>query len=125
MNLWLVLLGAAGFLISFYIYHTKTNDKQLVCIIGKGCNAVVESKYNRLMGVPNEVIGMFYYAAIAVTSFFVLTGILATTRLLITACAAIAGIGLLGIQAFVLKKWCEYCVASTLISVAIFVLAFF
>lgn len=125
MNLWLLLLSGAGFLISFYIYHTKKNGKQLVCMIGKGCNMVVESNYSRMMGVPNEVVGLFYYAAVFVSAFFVLAPAVYTARLVIAAGAAIAGLGLLLIQAFVLRRWCEYCVGSALISVAIFAVTYF
>ena len=125
MNVWLALLALAGFFISFYIYYTKKNNQQLVCIIGKGCNAVVESKYNTLVGVPNEVIGMVYYAAVFVSVLFTLAPFATTARLVIAGCAALAGLGLLGIQAFILKKWCEYCIASAIISVSIFVVSWF
>ncbi|MEK6849738.1 MAG: vitamin K epoxide reductase family protein [Nanoarchaeota archaeon] len=125
MNVWLALLALAGFLISFYIYYTKKNNQQLVCIIGKGCNAVVESKYNTLVGVPNEVIGMLYYALILWSALFALSPTFITIRLFVSGAAALAGLGLLSIQAFVLKKWCEYCIASAIISVSIFVVSWF
>lgn len=124
MNVWLFLLSGAGFLISFYIYHTKKNNRQLVCMLGKACNQVVESKYGTVLGVPNEVVGLFYYALIAVSALVTLNPALATTRLVLSAGAAAAGLGLLFIQAFVLKKWCEYCVGSALISLAIFLVAY-
>jgi uncharacterized membrane protein len=114
------LLAVAGLAVSFYIYWSVSRNRKLVCIIGKDCNAVVESKYDSLFGMRNEIMGMGYYGAVLVGSFFALPS---WVWLAVSGFATVVSVLLLGIQSFVLRKWCEYCVASALITIAIFVVA--
>lgn len=125
-----VLLGIAGFLIAFYIFHKKTHQTLLVCPIGSDCNAVVHSEYSKLFGIPVERLGMVYYFLI--TTFYaaalftpVLThGLVHFVMLGITLGAFLFSVYLVAIQAIVIRQWCAWCLGSATVSTLMFVANF-
>lgn len=125
----LLVLSAAGFFLSLYIHHRKRTHQKLVCIIGTDCDAVVNSEWGKMFGIPNEVLGMAYYLFIAggaVLSFlgvdtFILLS-LPVVVMLVSGAVTFVSFFLIGVQAFVLKDWCDLCLASAVINVTLFVL---
>ena len=90
------------------------------------CDAVVRSEFSKFFGVPVEILGMLYYAvaAAAYSVFYFYSG-------LAVPLAAFAMFGLASfsflfslyltfIQAFNLKQWCVWCLASAGLSSFIF-----
>ena len=125
--MWLIILGLVGFIISYYILYKKKRNEKLVCIIGENCDKVIRSKYANTFGFDNTMAGMGYYGLVAVTGiaefimpdlFFLKQVIL--SKIIISGAAALFSIYLIFIQAFVLKEWCEYCLATSAISIAVF-----
>ena len=123
---YLILLSVIGFAASFYIYYTKKNDKNLYCIIGQGCDDVVKSKYGKTFGVENTVPGMAYYVLVFVYGIAILINRNVFKENIIYYFIVTASIAsvlfsayLSGVQAFVLKKWCEYCIVSSICSLLI------
>lgn len=125
---YLTILSAVGFAVSFYIYYTKKYNKNLYCVIGEDCDAVVKSKYGKTFGIENTVPGMMYYGII----FFYGVALLYNRNIfketivyysLVSASAlsVLFSIYLTAVQAFVLKKWCEYCVVSSISSLLILI----
>jgi len=123
---YLIILSIIGFAVSFYIYYTKANNKQMYCIIGEDCDAVVKSKYGKTFGIENTIPGMAYFILILIYGI----GIAVNGNLfkgnLIYYLIVSASIGsvlfsiyLAGVQAFVLKKWCIYCIVSSTASLLI------
>ncbi|MBI4139193.1 vitamin K epoxide reductase family protein [Candidatus Uhrbacteria bacterium] len=117
-----------GFAISYYIFRTKEAGKKLVCPIGEDCNAVVHSAYSKLFGVPNEIVGMLYYGFVILMSGLIWSGVPAILGAKPVIILFVIGLGagvmsviLTGIQAFVLRAWCFYCLASAAINIAIVV----
>ncbi|MBI2633927.1 MAG: vitamin K epoxide reductase family protein [Parcubacteria group bacterium] len=125
----LVLLGFSGFLLAFYIRHKKSGREKMVCYVGKDCDTVIHSEFSEFLGLPVEILGMFYYAAIAaaygVFSFYPEFRLEPVTFwvLALTATAFLFSLYLTFIQAVVLKEWCEWCLTSALICTGIFILA--
>ena len=124
--IFLIILSLIGFAVSFYIYHTKKYNKNLYCIIGKDCDAVVKSKYGRTFGIENTIPGMLYYALVLVYGIVMLSNrnifkdnIFYYFIVSASVASVLFSIYLTGVQAFVLKKWCEYCIVSTLASLLI------
>ncbi|MDQ1283736.1 MAG: hypothetical protein QG620_84 [Patescibacteria group bacterium] len=127
-SLAIIILAAAGFLISLHIRRSKKTGEKLVCFIGGGkrsCNEVVESEYSRTLGIPNEIAGMVYYVLALLFAlifllfdslglFFILTAKISSTG------AFLASMYFVGIQAFVLRKFCEWCLATAVINTLIF-----
>ena len=128
INIWVLILTIAGFFVAWYIYYKKSKEAPMVCVIGKKCDEVLHSKYNKMFGVPNENIGMLYYIILAVLVILFLSGFTTIagisvnlTILIITSVAVLASIYLTFIQWLVLKKWCDYCIGSTIINVLILI----
>ena len=125
---YLIILSIVGFLVSFYIYYTKKYNKNLYCIIGEDCDAVVRSRYGKTFGVENTLPGMMYYLVIfiyGIALFFNQNIFKASIVYYLVVGASIASvlfsIYLIAVQAFVLKKWCEYCIVSSIASLIILI----
>ena len=125
----LIGLAAIGFIVSFYIFYSKKHDKPMHCIIGQNCDAVVKSKYGKTFGVENTVPGMLYYALIFIYGVALLLNRNLFKENIIYYFLVIASIGsvlfsvyLTAVQAFVLKKWCEYCIVSSISSLLILII---
>lgn len=120
-----------GFAVSGYIFVKKQKHEKLVCFLGDDCNTVINSKYNSLFfGIPNEVMGLGYYTSVLIGVAMLSLGLqyigpipLLPVFLFGTGMSALFALYLLYIQYAVLKEWCEYCVASAIASIAIFVLS--
>lgn len=120
MNKSLILgLAAVGFLVSSYLLKVKLRNEKLVCFLGEDCDAVVKSKYGSTFGVPNELFGVLYYAGMFGGTVFSLPAILLQTA---SVFALSASLFLVFVQAFFLKKWCEWCLSTALINLALFLL---
>lgn len=100
----------------------------MVCPLNGGCMEVVTSKYSKMFGVNNEVIGALYYAAMAVGALllFVQPPLAATAFpwLLLGAAALsfLASLYLITIQLFVLKHVCTWCMTTAVINGTLLVL---
>ena len=123
---YLIILALIGFAASFYIYYSKKNNRKLHCILGENCDAVVKSKYGKTFGVENTVPGMLYFILILAygIAIFLNRNLFKGDIIYYAIVSASVGsvlfsIYLAGVQAFVLKKWCEYCIASTIASILI------
>lgn len=82
------------------------------------CDAVAQSSYSMLFGLPLSIWGMFGYCAAVASSLWGLRGgrraAVATLWFLSAVCAASA-VALAAISAFVLHTWCLLCMASWLV----------
>jgi len=101
----------------------------MVCLIGESCDDVLRSKYATIFfGIPNELIGAVYFGGVTIAfSIFTFYPALFTPFLLLlsilgTGLGALYALYLVGIQAFVLKKWCEKCLTLSFFTFAVFLL---
>lgn len=131
MIAYIVVMGLAvvGFFVSWHIYQSKKGGPKLVCFIGKGkhtCSEVVESEYAKTLGIPNEILGMAYYVAMAILAIFLgfflqkASGTFQTFAVIFSGTAFLMSLYLTAIQAFVLKKFCEWCLVTALANTLIF-----
>jgi len=127
----LIAAAVAGFAIAFYIHQHKAQlvpEKKMFCPLKFECDPVIHSDYGVLLGLPTEIWGMFYYAAIAVTYSWSLLAPWTFTSQILLGVWAISGLAflfslyLVYIQAFVLRQWCSWCLASAVLSTLIFFL---
>jgi len=115
-----VILSLIGFLISGYLLKVKLLHEKLVCFLGdKDCDAVVKSKYGSFFKIPNEALGMLYYAAMIVGTVFAISVFFLQAAAVL---ALVASLVLVVVQAFVLKKWCEWCLATAFINLLLFLI---
>lgn len=114
MHFPLIMFGLAciGLLETSYLIHMRRKEEKPICPIGNDCHVVLSSKYNRLMGVHNDVLGFTFYLAAAVLS-------LQTNAILVRGFAAmlifgsVFSLGLVFIQWRLVKAWCFWCLMSS------------
>ncbi|MBI3036006.1 vitamin K epoxide reductase family protein [Candidatus Woesearchaeota archaeon] len=125
---YLMILSIAGFAVSFYIYRSKKYDKPLHCVIGQDCDAVVKSRYGKTFGIENTIPGMAYYALIFAYGILLLYnrnifkyGLIYYSIVGASIGSVLFAVYLTAVQAFVLRKWCEYCIVSSIASLLILI----
>ncbi len=118
-----------GILDSWYLAQHALTNTALYCGIGalSGCNAVAQSPYSHLFGIPLGVYGVFFYGVVFIASALAYS---APVRRLMQLLFLFGCLGFLmslyfiGLQLFVIDAICIYCVASFALSVGIFVTTF-
>lgn len=127
-NILPIILGIGGFFLARYIYSKKKRKEKLVCPLDSDCDAVVHSRYSTFLGIPLENLGMFYFVFIAlfyISSLFIPflnSTFFALFIPLISLLAFLFSIYLAMIQLLLIKQWCVWCLVSTTISAALFII---
>lgn len=112
---WLLAFSGLGILNTIYLsYHTITK-KPVRCLFfpSEWCQRVQYSSYSRTLGIPNSFAGFGFYSAIFVLTILFRQGVVSFIPI-----AIIIGVGFvfslyfLFVQAFVLRAFCTWCVAS-------------
>lgn len=123
-----IVLSFAGLINSGYlVWKHYFEKKPLVCPIeGHDCNIVVLSKWGRVFGVRNEILGAAYYAGMLASGIFtVVTGTPPPVIPLFVLIAASGGllfsIFLTFLQKYVIKEYCFYCLMSAGIALLLFI----
>ena len=126
LNLFLIAAALGGFVLAFFIFISKRKAKPIACPMDGHCDDVVRSEFSKFFGVPVEILGMLYYAvaATAYSVFYFYSGL--AVPLAVFAMFGLASFSFLFslyltfIQAFSLKQWCVWCLASAGLSSFIF-----
>jgi uncharacterized membrane protein len=125
----IALFSFIGMIDALYL-SMKRNAGPIPCHITHGCTDVLTSKYSVVLGVPLSWFGLAFYLTIfsmAVLKIFEdennpvefplkLVFYLSGLALIISAM-------LVGVQAFILKAFCEYCLLSASLVLIIFLTA--
>ena len=126
----IAFLGLCGFAVSHFIYTEKNKPAPIFCPIGFSCDEVIRSKYGSMMGVRLEVVGMAYYALIALSYIYFIflpeanSPAIVLVLFLISTGGFLMSFSLSLIQTFIIKQYCTWCLISATITTAIFVLTF-
>ncbi len=129
IELAIIVLGLFGFLLASYIHNKKIGNTKLVCPLRSDCDTVINSDYSKVLGIPVEVLGMFYYAFISIAygmqHLYSLPIIFPKILMYISILATVFSIYLICIQAFKIKEWCMWCMGSAFVSFLICILSFY
>lgn len=114
------VLGLAGVAVSAYVWYKQVTTGPVLCL-GDGCAKVIRSPYGRLLGIPNGALGVGYFGAAALVPWiaprlpevWVLLGAASAVALLLYAY-------LTYLQLRVLRALCVWCLASSALTLAIF-----
>jgi len=112
----------AAFGIATYLTTSHYLGFSVPCSVTHGCEDVLNSKYSMLLGFPLALWGMFYFFAVVVTSL--LANHYPMWKKLLTwllGCGALSAMVFLSLQFFVIKKVCEYCLTTDLLSILLFI----
>lgn len=123
-----IVLGLIGFSVALNICCKKRSQKPMICPLNMKCEQVLYSRYAKFLGIPLEFLGMLYYslviASYAIFLFFpfLKNPFFVSSVFLMSLGGFIFSLYLIFIQAFKLKEWCSWCLASAAISSTIFFL---
>jgi uncharacterized membrane protein len=120
----IALIAFLGMIDTFYI-SIKRGGPPVACHVTKGCNDVLKSAYSTLAGIPISWFGLAFYLAVFSCAIFDLSGSANIARMILypAALAFLISLCLIGVQAFILHAYCEYCLMSALFSTSIFALS--
>lgn len=129
-SLSIVFIAFGGFLLSLFLFHKKRRKSEpFVCPLRGKCSEVIHSDYSRFLGVPVEMLGLVYYALVAlghglVLGFPQVLGWLDLPLLISSSAALLFSLYLTFIQIVALRKLCTWCLLSATFCFFIFGLTF-
>jgi uncharacterized membrane protein len=132
MKLRSVLIACLAFLgmVDALYLSIKRNAGPIPCHVTHGCTDVLTSKYSEIASVPLSWFGLLFYIIImSLMVFKVFEDVEHPLTLPLAAVFYLTGAGLVvsallvGIQAFILKAFCEYCLLSAGLVLTMFLLA--
>lgn len=117
----LLIISAAGLLISGYLLFAYVSPVPLVCDSTGGCHTVQASKWSSFFGIPTPLYGVAFYATLAILVA------LRKDQLVryITVIGFIVSAYLSYLEAFVIEAWCLWCVGSAVIATLAMIVAWF
>jgi len=114
-----MLFAALGLYFSYCIATHKLQKKKLVCSIGHNCDAVVNSKYGKTLGIDNALLGGLYFLGMFVVqpfAFVLGTRIFGVSLLLlvigVSVFSALFSLYFIYIMKYKLHEWCDWCLYS-------------
>ena len=120
-----VLACLCGISISVYMYLKKSRHQKLACPRDNPCDLVLHSHFSKTFGIPNELLGMLYFLSILALIFFPLLGFSPVWDLYILFFMLVLGglfsIYLIGLQAFVIRAWCAWCLGIALTNLVLII----
>lgn len=113
----LFTLAAIGVSETVYLIRKRMAREKPICIISKSCHQVLESKYNKIFGISNDVAGLIFYIIFSFIAAWLVIGIEPMIWWDRLAKALITGGVLLSLyfiylQWRVIKVWCFWCLMS-------------
>jgi len=124
------VLAFVGMIDALYLSIKRHDASAIPCHITHGCTQVLTSKYSEVAGIPLSWFGLAFYVTVFSLAIFTVFGesgrpsvqpvrmifYLSDVGLIISAL-------LVGIQAFVLQQFCEYCLVSAALVLSIFLVS--
>jgi len=118
-------LALVGLGIAVYLTYVHYNHDALICTTG-GCETVQQSEYSTIAGIPVALLGVGMFTAVGLLAISRLTGnkfVPLDIATIISWLMVFAGIMyyayLTYIELFVLEAICQWCVASSVVTLAI------
>ena len=122
----IALLAFIGTVDALYL-SLKRNAGPVPCHITHGCTDVLTSKYSEVAGIPLSWLGLGFYVTILSLAVFAIFEDAQNPsdkplRIIfyLSGAALIVSALLVGIQAFILKAFCEYCLLSAALVLTMF-----
>ena len=126
-QMFLLVLSLLGFLTSLFIFCKRKYKEKLVCMIGKDCGKVINSRFSRQFGISNEITGLLYYIAVFISTLILVAIPTLVTipvlwiQFLVIAAAALFSLYLIFLQLFIIKELCEYCLIVNVVNILLFI----
>jgi uncharacterized membrane protein len=120
----IALVSFIGMVDALYL-SLKRDVGSIPCHVTRGCTDVLTSQYSEVFGMPISVFGLIFYLTVFSLAVFQLSGAGETLKWVFwpAAAAVLTSAILVGIQAFALHAYCEYCLLSAILVLTIFLLS--
>jgi len=117
----MLALSLIGIAVALYVAQGNYTGQTLWCPILDGCNAVLNSPYSRVLGVPMSYFGFIYYlymfALAARLAFEPFSRSLRFRAILYAAMGAVSSMYFIYLQLRFIHELCSYCLISAAVSV--------
>lgn len=115
------LLSLIGLADAVYLTINHLTGQSARCTITGGCGEVLGSVYSTVGGIPIAAFGALAYFTVFSLATLALYGYRRARQLLavIVGLMLLTTVWLLTVQAFILHKYCEYCLLSAAITLAL------
>jgi uncharacterized membrane protein len=115
------LLSLVGLADALYLTIEHVTGQTLRCTIISGCSEVLSSPYAVVAGIPLAGIGAAAYFTVFSLAILALFDYRIARTLLTPVVIAMFGVSLwlIYLQAFVIREFCQYCLLSAAITVAL------
>jgi uncharacterized membrane protein len=116
----LILISFLGLVDTLYLGMKR--GKPVACSLTSGCEEVLNSRFSAIGGIPISWFGFAFYLTVFSAAMYAAFGEDRPLRLVFwpALAAFLLSIVLVGIQAFVLRAYCQYCLASAILMTLIF-----
>lgn len=134
--IFIIVLALFGVGETVYLISKRRKNQKPICVGKDDCNLVLNSKYNKIFGIHNDVLGLAFYTFVFLSHLLFLANFLAIgfayqadglVRILLMVflvsllVSSIMSLRFVFLMAFKLKAWCQWCVGSA-VTVALMVL---
>lgn len=118
----IIVISLLSFGISLYLAFSHYLGFVVPCDVTHGCETVLTSKYSVFLGLPLAVWGAGYCVAVIISSLLANHYLVWEKLLLILlGIGAVLSLVFLGLQFFVIKKVCQYCLTVDLLNLFLFI----
>ncbi len=116
LRLAVAAVAAVGVAVAGYLTYVHYRPAALICTGDGGCEAVQESSYAEIAGIPVALLGLLAY--LGVLGLVAWDTDLARTLAATIALSAVGfAVYLVVVQAFVIDAWCVWCLVNDLVVV--------
>jgi uncharacterized membrane protein len=107
------------------LYLSIKHGSAVPCTITHGCEQVLTSRFAEIYGVPISWIGLAFYLTVFSCAIFEVSDVARTMRFVFWLGLAgfLISLVLVGLQAFVIQAYCQYCLGSAVLVTSIFILS--
>lgn len=120
--LWLAALSAAGAALSGYLWRAKVGALSLICGPVGDCVTVNSSAYSEVFGIPVALLGTLMYSGVAVSLLWEWRRPgtpVSQVGFMLALAGALFSLYLTGVETFVLRAYCIWCLTSWVMITAI------
>jgi uncharacterized membrane protein len=121
-----LLVSLLGMLDAGYLTVKHYTGAYIPCNILDGCNAVAQSEYSAILGIPVALLGVVFYVTVFILSMALLDSKnekLIKYILLFAISGFVVSLFLTYLQVFVIKALCIYCLVSAVNTVVLLALS--
>jgi uncharacterized membrane protein len=125
--LYSLILGFLGFVVATYLTILHYKNVLPPCSLTSNCEKVLTSQFATIGPIPLSLLGSLFYLTIIFLCILILTKykkVFLKSFYLCVISGFIVSLILVGIQAFILHAFCQYCLTSEAISTGLLILAY-